>query len=188
MLIEMKIEGTSPLLMNRFHEAAQAAVSSSTSTSLRGSKGTPREQCEPKLYLDANSKPVLPGPNLMAAITEAGKFVKAGKSKLTTQKSSLIPAGIAVVELELPITPCAWEPDSRAVVIPSTGGRVMAHRPRFDKWAVRCTLDVDAAMFDEKLVRELVDLAGGKVGVGDFRPQRKGPFGRFKVVSWKASK
>lgn len=185
MLIHVTIEGVSPLLCNRFHEEAQAAVSSGTSLSIRGSKGTPREQAEPKVYLDSNGKTVLPGTNLMSAITEAGKFVKAGKTKLTTTKSSLVPAGIAVMELELPITPGKWEVDSRAVVIPSTGGRIMAHRPRFDAWAVKCTLEVDGAMFGEKLVRELLDLAGSKVGVGDFRPQRKGPFGRFKITSWR---
>jgi hypothetical protein len=187
MLIKVTIEGVSPLLCNRFHEGAQASVESGTSLNLRGSKGTPREQAEPKLYLDSNGKPVLPGTNLMAAITEAGKYVKAGKSKLTTQRSSLIPAGIAVLEIELPLTPGKWEVDSRAVVIPSTGGRIMAHRPRFDKWAVACTVEVDHTMFDEKLVRELLDIAGGKIGVGDFRPQRKGPFGRFKVTNWKTS-
>jgi hypothetical protein len=40
-------------------------------------------------------------------------------------------------------------------------------------------------MFAEALVRELLDIGGKRVGIGDFRPSRRGPFGRFKVVSWK---
>ena len=31
---------------------------------------------------------------------------------------------------------------------------------------------------------QLVDDAGQKIGLGDYRPARKGPFGRFSVVSW----
>jgi hypothetical protein len=185
MNIAFAIEGISPLLVNRFHEAAQQAVSAGTSAVHSGQKPPPREQAEPKLYRDSSGRSVLPGPNLFSALIEAGKHIKSGKSKLSTNRSSLIPAGIAVLELELPILPGKWEVDSRAVVIPSTGGRIMCHRPRFDEWRVQGTVQVDEAMFGERLVRDLFDLAGNRVGVGDFRPARKGPFGRFKVVSWK---
>lgn len=187
MLIEAKIEGVSPLLLNRFTEADALAVSSGTSSAIRGSKPPPREQAQAKLYIDSNGKPVLPSPNVLAALVEAGKFIKAGKSKLSTNRSSLVPAGITIPQIELPIAPQKWECDSRAVVVPATGGRIMAHRPRFDEWAVKFTLDVDDSMFSEGVVRELVDLAGKRVGIGDFRPSRRGPFGRFKVTAWKKS-
>lgn len=186
MLIAVRIEGQTPLLMNRFTEAAQAKVATGTSTAITsGTRGLPREQAAPKVYLNDAGKPIVPGPNVAACIVAAGEHVKAGRSKLSTKKSSLIPAGITLLEPELPITPAAWEVDSRSVVIPATGGRVMCHRPRFDKWALGFTLDVDETMFSEQLVRELVDLAGKRIGLGDFRPARRGPFGRFAVVSWK---
>jgi hypothetical protein len=44
---------------------------------------------------------------------------------------------------------------------------------------------VDSKGMSAELVRNLIDDAGSKVGIGDFRPERKGPFGRFKVTSWK---
>jgi len=188
MLITVKIAGASPLLMNRFTEAAQQAVAATSRAAQNGQKGTPREQADPKLYRDSNGKPVLPGPNLLAAIVEAGKFVKAGKSKLTTNRSSLVPAGINVADIEATLTPAKWEVDSRPVVIPATGGRVMCHRPRFDDWACRFTLEVDEELFDEATARHLVDLAGHRIGIGDFRPARRGPFGRFRVQEWKVKK
>lgn len=188
MLIKTTLSGITPLLLNRFTEAAQQKVSQGTSIAIRGSQGTPREQAEPKLYLGSDGKPALPAPNLLRAFVDAGVFIKAGKSKLSTQRTSLVPAGLSIVEIELPITPYKWEVDSRSVVIPSTGGRVMAYRPRFDEWRVSLTLDVDTTMFGEPLVRELVDLAGQRIGVGDFRPARRGPFGRFKVISWRKEK
>lgn len=188
MLISAKIAGVTPLLCNRFTEMAQAKVSAGTSTAISsGSKGTPREQAEPKLYTDSKGKPIFPGPNVMACIISAGEHVKAGKSKLSTKRSSLIPAGLTLLEPELPIAPGKWEVDSRAVVIPATGGRVMAHRPRFDAWVLNFTLDVDETMFSETLIRELLDLGGKRVGLGDFRPARRGPFGRFVVTGWKKS-
>jgi hypothetical protein len=39
-------------------------------------------------------------------------------------------------------------------------------------------------MFTEAFARKLVDDAGKRIGLGDFRPDRKGPFGKFVVSNW----
>ena len=61
-----------------------------------------------------------------------------------------------------------------------------ANRIGMDRWSINGTIDVDDKMFAPSIVRSLVDDAGSKIGVGDFRPSRKGPFGRFKVTLWNA--
>lgn len=190
MKVRVTIQGVTPLLMNRFTEANEVAVSGGTSVAFRGDKGAPREQAAAKRYADGNDNLYIPGPNIFAALVAAGTFHKAGKSKLTTQKTSLIPAGVMVDDLICPITNATgellshWEVDSRSVVIPATGGRVMAHRPRVDSWHVTFTLDIDQTMFSPNLIRAVVDDAGKKIGLGDYRPARKGPFGRFVVARW----
>lgn len=184
MEIKITLGGISPLICNRFTEAAQQAVSQNSAAAFQGERGTPRAQAEPKVYTGSKGRPVLPAVNLLASFVDAGRFIKSGRSKLSTARSSLVPAGLAINEAELPITPSKWEVDSRPVVIPSTGGRIMCHRPRFDEWKIACTLLVDDTLFSERIVRELVDIAGKRVGVGDFRPSRRGPFGRFEVIKW----
>jgi hypothetical protein len=187
--IEVTIEGVAPLLMNRFTETNEVQVSSGTSATYnKGGKGTPREQATPKLYADEKGKLYIPAANIFAAIIAAGGFHKAGKSKLTTMKTSLIPAGLMIDEIVCPLTCSNWEVDSRSVVIPSTGGRVMCHRPRVDSWSCSFTLEVDNEMFSPALVRAVIDDAGKKIGLGDYRPSRKGPFGRFVVKSWNVQK
>ncbi len=162
-------------------------VSSGTSTVAIGKKGTPREQAEKKTYVDEKGTLYIPGPNIFSCLIQAGKFHKNGKSKVTTTKSSLIPAGLSVREIVCSLGTKEWEVDSRSVVIPATGGRIMAHRPRLDEWSISFTLDVDDAMFSPDFIRKLVDDAGSKVGLGDFRPDRKGPFGKFVVTAWKVN-
>lgn len=186
MKIRITIEGASPLLMNRFTEKAEIAVSGGTRPTFEssGERGTPREQAGTKAYRDNAGMLFVPGPNLFSALIAAGTFHKAGKSKITTMKTSLVPAGITVEDLVCPLGTDQWEVDSRSVVNPSTGGRIMCHRPRVDKWQLSFTLDVDTSMFSPALVRSLVDDAGKKIGLGDYRPQRKGPFGRFVVKEW----
>jgi hypothetical protein len=116
----------------------------------------------------------------------AGIFFKLGKSKVTTQKSSLIPAYLEVEGIEFPVTHKEpWTVDTRAVVIPSTGGRILCHRPCFHDWKIKFAVNVDTDMMPVKMVRELLDAAGKRIGLGDFRPARKGPFGKFVVVEWK---
>lgn len=189
MNISVTIEGVTPLLMNRFTEEAEVKVSSGVSKVAIGKKGTPREQAEKKAYADTKTGELyIPGPNIFACLIQAGTFHKVGKSKITTTKSSLIPAGMAISEVICPLGTSHFEVDSRSVVIPATGGRIMAHRPRLDEWKLSFTLEVDESMFDEATARLLIDDAGSKVGLGDFRPARKGPFGRFKVTSWKKQK
>ncbi len=190
--VEVSIQGTTPLLMNRFTEDAQEKASSGTRVSTVGAQGTPREQADPKVYRDKSGFTVLPGPNIFACLIQAGSFHKVGKSKVTTQKSSLIPAGISLTEVECPLRnngespgKTLWEVDSRPIVNPATGGRRLCHRPRFDEWHTKFTLEIDTTMFDPKFVRTLIDDAGKRVGLGDFRPARKGPFGKFVVTQWK---
>lgn len=193
-IISVQIHGVTPLLMNRFTEAAERAVSGSHKSAMTsGNKGTPREQAEPKRYCDKDGFLFIPGPNAFRCIIDAGKFLKSGKSKITTQKSSLVPSFLAIEELECPLTVDGkrtkdFEVDSRSVVIPSTGGRIMAHRPRLDVWTLGFTLGLDEKEADLSITRTLVDYAGSKIGLGDFRPDRKGPFGKFKVVLWEVKK
>ena len=188
MRVKVEIAGVTGLLMNRFGEDAEAAVGSGTRPTFSGDKGTPRDQASKKAYADQDGQLYIPGANIFASIINAGIFHKVGKKQLTTAKTSLIPAGCIVEDLICPLGTDKWEVDSRSVVNPSTSGRMMCHRPRLDQWSLSFTLNIDTTVFDPKLIRAVVDDAGKKIGLGDFRPQRKGPFGRFVVTKWQEIK
>ena len=192
MNIDIEITGITAILMNRFTDENEAQVTSGTRPSTIGHRGTPREQAEKTAYKDDKGNLYVPTQNLYACIINAGKFHKVGKTKVTTAKSSLVPAGLVmndglVLSLLNPKSNKAqksFEVDSRRVVIPATGGAVMRHRARIDEWRIRFTVEVDMTVFDANFVRTLVDDAGKKIGLGDYRPERKGPFGKFKVTKW----
>lgn len=187
--IHAAIDGHTPLLCNKFgDDAAQEATSGSRISGIRD-KGSPLEQATAKLYLGHDGKPMIPQPNLFRCIIDAGTFFKAGKSKVTTQKNSLIPACVEVEGIEIPIIHKEpWTVDTRAVRIPSTGGRILCHRPCFHDWRLEFDMTLDTDLIPLKLFRDIVDAAGRRIGLGDFRPDRKGPFGKFVVVVWEAEK
>lgn len=186
-VINVTITGKTPLLCNRFTDAAQMKATNGTRSALTGDKGTPKEQAEPRLYTDDKGKYVIPQPNLFRCILDAGKYFKAGKSKVTTQKSSIIPSCVDMPDIMYPIKhKDPWTVDTRPVRIPSTGGRILCHRPCFNDWAISFDVYLDTEVMSESLFRDIVDKAGSAIGLGDFRPDCKGPFGKFVVTSWKS--
>jgi hypothetical protein len=186
MLISATIEGTYPLICNKFSDAAaQGSTDGNRSASSSPDRGTPLEIAESKLYIGSDGKPMIPSPNLLRCIVDGGSFFKIGKKQVTTQRNSLIYACLELNPLEIPIVHRErWRVDTRPVRIPATGGRILAHRPMFDDWRLSFELELDVSIINPKLLREIVDAAAKRVGLGDFRPATKGPFGKFSVIMW----
>lgn len=180
--ISVTITGTTPLLMNRFSDEFMAG--DSPNTVHRGTL-SPMEAASKLVYLDLQGKPIIPQPNLLRCIIDGGVFFKMGKSKVTTKDTSLITACISLDEVYYPLLHKEpWTVDTRPVRNPSTGGRILKHRPCFNDWSIEFTVMLDDSMMDEKLLRDIIDASGKKIGLGDFRVHRKGPFGKFVVTKW----
>ena len=185
MRIAIAIEGTTPLLCNKFTDEAARAATNGTRGSTRGDRGTEREIAETKLYLNNEGVPCIPQPNLLGCLVEGGAWHKIGKKQVTTKTSSLLYSCLDVVGVMIPIEHAQpWSVDVRPVVIPSTKGRILAFRPRFDDWRLTFEIELMTDIISAKFARNIIDDAGSKVGLGDFRPSRKGPYGRFHVVHW----
>lgn len=192
--IAIEITGCRPgMLMNAFTDTVMAAIEKGSSGAIKArNQLPPREVAASKLYMTAEPepRPYVPSANVLACLVRAGSMIKVGRTKLSTMKSSLIPAAVEIVESQLPIfksgasKSASFEVDTRGVVNPATGGRMVCHRPLFHDWQLRFELIHDAEMLDEAIVRDLFDTAGAKIGLGDFRPDRRGPFGRFTITKW----
>jgi hypothetical protein len=193
MIVEVDCRGTSPLLLNKMDESTLEALRTKTKKSKTanvGSTVTPREDAERKLYTNEGG-PYIPGINLMACFIEAGKFIRLdGKRQITNAKATVLPGLMTLLTssapLKVPDTDKAatWEADVQQGRNPNGGEAVAICRPRFDEWSFSFSIDIDEAEIGENTIRELIDKAGRRVGIGDFRPQRKGIFGQFVVERW----
>ncbi len=185
MEIAIRVEGKSPLLLHRFTDAAQMAATNGTRSNITTAR-EPREEAESHLYVGEDGTLIVPSPNMFRCIIDAGKFHKVGKSKMTTVKSSLIPAALLIDPADgIPILhDKPWTVDTRPIRIPANGSRILRHRPCFHDWALEFTLTLDTDIISHNTLRDVVDDAGNKIGLGDFRPDTKGPFGRFVVTNW----
>jgi hypothetical protein len=81
-----------------------------------------------------------------------------------------------------PIT--SYEIDARRAIVVGQG--IIRRRPRFEQWSTRFTFQYDPGLVDKpELIIEVLNDAGTRVGVGDYRPECSGWFGRFRVRCWK---
>lgn len=138
-----------------------------------------------RVITDDEGNPGIPMEYLFSCLVEAGRHVKNGKTQISTAKSSLMPAFLAIEESFLPFTSHSdWVTDKRRGCLPKDGTAVCLVRPKFEDWECQVTLEIDENIADESVVRDLLRVAGTHVGLGDFRPAKRGPFGRFKVADW----
>lgn len=73
---------------------------------------------------------------------------------------------------------------------PRTGALVRIGRPRFREWSADFALIVDAEMYDKGdvgIIRKIMEHSGKMVGIGAWRPQLKGPYGRFLVEKFEVN-
>ncbi|MBA3584411.1 MAG: hypothetical protein H0W36_07775 [Gemmatimonadetes bacterium] len=185
-LVQVEITGTAPLLMHRFGEEAEVEGAKPTRR-VQLHERPPREQAERAAYRDSDGALYIPGAAVARLLREAGGSHKQKGSRKSVKY--LVPSAVLVSADTLPLLngvgPLTdYEVDSRPVTIPSTKGRVMRHRPRLDAWRLEVDLEIDEDILPAEMVHQLLVEGGRGIGLGDFRPERGGPFGRFRVTRW----
>jgi hypothetical protein len=179
------ISGTSAMLMHRWAEASEVEE---TTRAIHIKRGDPREEATKVAYQRTDGTLFIPGSSVARMLREAG-----GSHKQRGSRKSLkfvVPAAVLVLDEEISLidddgNPLrTFEVDSRPVVIPSTKGRIMRHRPRLNSWGADINIDIDLSMIESDTVHQLLEESGKRLGLGDYRPERGGPFGRFALVRW----
>jgi len=59
------------------------------------------------------------------------------------------------------------------------GSTDMRYRPEFSEWSVNVIVEIDSDLLNEQDVVNLVNRAGFSIGVGEWRPEKGGEYGRF---------
>jgi hypothetical protein len=131
----------------------------------------------------------IPMQNIMACIVLAGQLVKNGKKALSTAKATTIFGFLTFVEDFCPFKNCdkdgnvPWKPFPVKGTMHNGASEVAVciNRPRIPEWEAMFTVKFDESIDMSKL-EELVKVAGRQLGLGDWRPAKKGRFGRFVIT------
>lgn len=174
--IKVQIEGISPLLMHRFPIMDEDAKSKKKNLKKN------EDDVESYLYTDDEGRLVQPSTHLIGCMQKAGaKFQIPGQGKLTYK--NLMGSGAVIIEPDLiPHLYQDWEIDRRPVVVQRA--RIVRSRPMLRKWALEFDIEYDNEEVPKSVLEEILAFAGRRVGIGDFRPDKGGPFGRFFITKF----
>jgi hypothetical protein len=180
--LEIPIIGTSPLIMHRFSEKAKRQM-------LDASQGrkSPKQPKDPEAEYESAFYRTLDGGHygfpvvaFKAATVGAARFY--GKDvTMTSLRQSMFMRGVpgddgtslAVIE---------GEPEMREdVVRVGQGGTDLRYRPIFFAWSAVLTVTYVTSMLTRESLLSLIDAGGMGVGVGEWRPERKGDFGCYQI-------
>ena len=174
--IFVEISGATPLLMNRFRDKTIDVKSKKRTGNIEDS------DIEDKLYL-YEGKPHIPAVYFRNSIVEASKQFKiSGKGKSTYSK--IVGATVDVAPDMIQIKG-EYTVFKVAAVNPMTKGRMMVSRPRFDHWTAKFQVILNDDGVPPTVIHEILEQAGHYVGIGDWRPEKKGVFGKFLITSFK---
>lgn len=178
-MITIRIRGLSPLICNAFSEEKRDGI---LNDQVKGKKAN-REKKDPDsifldcLYPSQNGDYVFPANGLKKAAINAAHTFAEQIPKTKVRGAFYIPTEWLIIE--------GSKPRSRSDRVRVARGTLdIRIRAEFPEWemSVPIQYDKNGVLTTEQIIK-LFQIAGFSVGIGDWRPQCDGTFGRFEVVS-----
>lgn len=184
--LEVDIVGRTPLLVKRFDEKTQKDIEDKQAgvASRKKEPRKPEEECERARIKNDDDEDCV-----KAIWFKKGMAAMAGYFGIPRGN---IEQGVYVVGDLIPIKYAGKKPimnTARVRVGQGTMAKTsLAYRPEFHGWSCKLRIGFDASVMTPHQVISLLAHAGGKNGIGEWRPQKGGDFGRFDVFPAGASK
>ena len=135
------------------------------------------------LYLNASGAPTLPSSMIRSAIEQAARKLKQGPQV----REGMIVSRVEAFDYDRDTLGTTVEELGRnaqfTVPVVVQRSRVLRTRARFQQWSCTFLLDCDDELIDKTQLESWLDIAGRRIGLGDWRPSKSGEHGRFRVVT-----
>lgn len=175
--IQVEITGITPLLMN----SPKAMIEQMTKTSRKTTQQyDPKEEAEKVTYRMKSGELYIPAEAIKGCLVGAASYKKFGKYAA----KPIIAGGVIITPMQIGLGTKKYEIDLRTVVIQRS--RVVKARPTLENWKVSFIIEYDDSLIaNGDMIKPILEEAGKRVGLLDFRPQKLGSFGMFEVSKWK---
>lgn len=175
--IQVEIKGLSPLLMN----SPKGMLEEKEKMKKTTMNYNHEVEAERVAYRDKKGQLFIPSAAIKGCLVNAAAYKKFGKHTARP----IIAGGVFITPNEVLLGTKDYEIDVRTVVIQRA--RVVKARPVINEWKVSFILNYDETMIpdSESMIKPILEDAGKRVGLLDFRPQKLGNFGTFEVTKWK---
>jgi hypothetical protein len=183
--IRFSIVGTSPLIQHAWSQKALASLRMTAQERRKQPKvkRDPETEAQGAMYT-IDDKPAFPLLMLKASMINAA-HKDLGIEKTLVKKSFFIPATNPDRLIEMECSEPIIREDIVRIGMNQTDIR---YRPEFKEWKVNVIAHYDADNLNDGDIINLVNRAGFGVGVGEWRPEKGGEFGRFRIDTTTAVK
>ncbi len=192
MLFAIEIVGDSPIIM---HSAAGLDTASDISREINEitkKKGTNRTEadelrlkeleCRRSLWLE-DGKPTVPHSAIRSCIETGAKKLRQGPQ---VREGLIVYETTFVFDIERYGDSIEeWSKKCQFTVpVVQQRNRILRTRAKFDQpWSVKAVVYGDDELVDSTKLSTWLDIAGQRIGLGDWRPEKSGAYGRFSVKS-----
>jgi hypothetical protein len=176
-IASFKVTGVSPLLQNN---ASSISDPKDTSKAENKKVYTPEGDAAKAAYKNEDGTFYISTDAFRKAMITACSGRKIGKiaaNKLFRSAIFPVEERLTILDPENMKPVKKYEIDTRGVVVMKA--RVPRSRPIFRKWCVLIDFEVDDEQLQTSHIEQILNIAGKVVGVGDFRVEKNGKFGRF---------
>ena len=192
MRYQVTIKGVSPLITHNgaagLDTRSPANVEKAEIARKKGSNRTATDderikelECQTSLWLDARDAATIPEGALRACIETGARKLKQGPQV----REGLVVEGVQSFDYDREaLGSTVEELGKRAqftVGVVVQRNRVLRTRAKFDEWSCAFTLDCDDELVDREQLEAWLDIAGRRIGLGDWRPEKSGTYGRFEA-------
>lgn len=179
--IRVPIIGTASLIVNNWSaKSKQKVLDGVTGRKTPKEPKNPEQEYQDSLYRtdDGYGFPLLA---FKAATVGAARFF--GKSvPMTVVRQSLFMTGVTSKDRSQLLTPIVGEPKLREdMVRVGMNGTEPRFRAEFLEWSATLTVMFVQSMLSRDSVLSLIDAGGMGVGVGEWRPEKRGQNGTFAI-------
>lgn len=178
-IVALRVLGISPLLQN--NPANFIGQEEESALAAGKKKYNDEDEAKLRLYLDPDGRFCHPCEAFTKAMVKAAAGKKIGKMFATAalKGAVFITEPFAIIEDENGKPATKYIIDRRPAVVGKS--RILRCRPCFPKWRMRVAFEVDTAIISQANLKDCLALAGRIIGIGDYRPEKGGGFGRFRV-------
>ena len=194
MQYEVKIKGIRPIIMRNGTagldvrspaklEMAEIARKSGTNRTASDDARLQELECQTSLWLDEKGAPTVPASALRACIETGARKLRQGPQV----REGLMVDAVLSFEYNKRKYGTSIEKLGKTTQFTTPvvfqRNRLLRTRAKFDEWEVTFQLYADDELVDQSQLEAWLDIAGRRIGLGDWRPEKSGNYGRFEVVS-----
>ena len=187
----IEVEGATPIVMRSARgidpesperqEIAEITAKRGNNKTTIDTRRVAALECQLALWLDDEDKPTIPPFAFRACIERASRKLKEG---------TLVREGLIIESCQFTYDTEKYGTSLQELVkttqfrvpVVVQRSRIIRTRAKFDDWSAMFVADTDEELIDSVKLESWLRIAGMRVGIGDWRPDKSGHYGRFSTT------